>query len=68
MHGDAIKVRLAASPVEGRANAALRAYLADAFGVPLRNVEIIGGQASRAWRRQVRRRRRRRPIPPLPRW
>jgi uncharacterized protein (TIGR00251 family) len=47
LHGAALKVRLAAPPVEGKANAALRAFLADAFGVPLRNVTIVRGEASR---------------------
>lgn len=47
MHGDALKVRLAAPPVEGRANDALRRYLADAFGVPMRNVVIERGETSR---------------------
>lgn len=46
-HGDALKVRLAAPPVEGRANAALLRFLADAFGVPLRAVEIVRGEAAR---------------------
>lgn len=47
LHGAALKLRLAAPPVEGKANAALRAYLADAFGVPLRHVTIVRGEASR---------------------
>jgi uncharacterized protein len=46
-HGDALKLRLAAPPVEGRANDALRAFLADAFGVPQRKVTIVRGEASR---------------------
>lgn len=46
-HGSALKLRLAAPPVEGRANDALRAFLADAFGVPQRNVTIVRGEASR---------------------
>lgn len=47
MHGDALKIRLAAPPVEGRANDALRRYLADAFGVALRDVVIEHGETSR---------------------
>lgn len=50
-HGGALKVRLAAPPVEGKANAELLRFLADAFGVPLRNV-TLRGEASRA--KQVR--------------
>jgi uncharacterized protein (TIGR00251 family) len=46
-HGDALKVRLAAPPVEGRANDALRRHLAEAFGVPLRDVVIERGETSR---------------------
>ena len=51
-HGDAIKVRLAAPPVEGKANAALLRFLADEFGVPLRSVTLLHGETSRA--KQVR--------------
>jgi uncharacterized protein (TIGR00251 family) len=47
MHGDALKIRLAAPPVEGKANLALRRFLAEAFDVPLRNVRIVRGEASR---------------------
>ena len=47
LHGAALKLRLAAPPVEGKANAALRAFLAEAFGVPLRNITIVRGEASR---------------------
>jgi uncharacterized protein (TIGR00251 family) len=47
LHGAALKIRLAAPPVEGKANEALRAFLADAFGVPLRRVAIVRGEASR---------------------
>ena len=46
-HGDALKVRLAAPPVDGKANAELLRYLAFAFGVPLRNVTLVRGDASR---------------------
>ena len=42
-----LKIRLAAPAVDGRANAALRAFLADAFGVALRDVELIRGKTGR---------------------
>jgi uncharacterized protein len=46
-HGDALKVRLAAPPVDGKANAELLRFLADAFDVPLRNVVLVRGETSR---------------------
>jgi uncharacterized protein len=48
LHGDALKVRLAAPPLEGKANAELIRFLADAFGVPQRNVLLLRGETSRA--------------------
>jgi uncharacterized protein (TIGR00251 family) len=47
LHGDALKVRLAAPPIEGRANEALLRFVADCFNVPLRNVELLHGAQSR---------------------
>lgn len=47
LHGDALKIKLAAPPVEGRANEALLKFVAGLFGVPLRNVEILQGGQSR---------------------
>jgi uncharacterized protein len=47
LHGDALKIRLAAPPIEGRANEALQRFIADSFGVPLRNVELEKGAQSR---------------------
>jgi len=47
VHGDALKIRLAAPPVEGKANAALLRYLAEAFGVPQRAVTLVRGETSR---------------------
>jgi len=46
-HGDALKVRLAAPPVEGRANEALIAFLAHRLGVRKSQVEIVAGATSR---------------------
>ncbi len=47
LHGEALKIRLAAPPIEGRANEALLRFIADAFGVPLREVELLRGGQSR---------------------
>lgn len=47
LHGDRLKVRLAAPPVDGRANKALLAWLADLFGVPRSAVELTRGASSR---------------------
>jgi uncharacterized protein len=49
-HGDALKVRVAAPPVEGRANEATRALLAEALGVPEGDVDLTSGQSSRTKR------------------
>jgi hypothetical protein len=46
-HGGALKVRVAAPPVEGAANEELTRFLAKSFGVPARAVEIVGGRASK---------------------
>ncbi|MBK8498755.1 MAG: YggU family protein [Flavobacteriales bacterium] len=58
-HGDALKIRLAAPAVEGKANAALIAFLAAAFGVPKRGIEILAGDSSRSKRVRVQSPRRR---------
>jgi len=45
--GDAYVVRVTAPPVEGAANAELVEVLAEALGVPRRQVAIVGGERSR---------------------
>jgi uncharacterized protein (TIGR00251 family) len=47
LHGDALKVRLAAPPVDGAANEALIELLADALGIARTAVRIISGATSR---------------------
>jgi hypothetical protein len=51
LHGEGaearLKLRLAAPPVDGKANGALLRYLAEAFGVPLKSVTLERGEASR---------------------
>ena len=54
LHGDALKIRLAAPPIEGRANDALLRFIADFFKVPVRNVELKQGEQSRHKRVAVR--------------
>jgi uncharacterized protein (TIGR00251 family) len=46
-HGDAIKVRLAAPPVDGAANEELVRFLAERLGVSRRDVAITAGLTSR---------------------
>jgi uncharacterized protein (TIGR00251 family) len=53
VRGGAILVRLAAPPVEGAANDALIAFLADALALPRRNVQIVSGDKSRDKRVRV---------------
>lgn len=45
--GDALKVKVHAPPVEGRANEALCEFLADTLGLPRRAVTVLRGDTSR---------------------
>ncbi|HEY0941552.1 MAG TPA: DUF167 domain-containing protein [Steroidobacter sp.] len=47
MHDGAVKIRLAAPPVDGAANAALVEFVADQLGVAKSRVRITAGLASR---------------------
>lgn len=47
LHGDALKIRVAAPPVEGQANAELQRFLAKAFAVRQRDVSLCSGELSR---------------------
>jgi len=46
-YNEAIKVRLAAPPVEGKANQALVAFLAKTFGLRKQQIELLSGDRSR---------------------
>jgi uncharacterized protein (TIGR00251 family) len=53
LHGEALKIRLAAPPVDGKANAALLAFIAERLGVAKSQVELVSGETSRAKRVKV---------------
>jgi hypothetical protein len=46
-YGAAWKVRVTAAPEDGKANAAVVRLLADTLALPVRDVEIVSGHASR---------------------
>lgn len=48
VHGDAMKVRLTAPPVDGAANEALVSFFSGAFGIPPRDITIVAGSSSRS--------------------
>ncbi|NIM49191.1 MAG: YggU family protein [Gemmatimonadales bacterium] len=52
-HGDAIKIRLTAPPVDGAANDALLQFLAQRLGVPRAAVTIVSGTTGRRKRVSV---------------
>jgi uncharacterized protein len=47
LHGEDLKVRIAAPPVAGRANVVLEEFIARALGVPRRCVSVVKGGKSR---------------------
>ncbi len=47
LYGESLRVRLTAPPVGGKANEALRGFLARRLGVPKDAVEILSGHTSR---------------------
>jgi hypothetical protein len=48
VHGNSLKVRLTAPPVEGAANERLVIFLAETFAVPRRAIKILAGESSRS--------------------
>jgi hypothetical protein len=54
VHGDALKIRVAAPALEDRANEALIAFIADRLGVARRDVTLVSGAKSRAKRFEIR--------------
>jgi uncharacterized protein (TIGR00251 family) len=52
-HGDALKLKVAAPPVDGRANQAVVELVAEVLGVPESRVSVVSGQSSRSKRLRV---------------
>lgn len=47
LHGDRLKIRITTAPTDGKANKHLLAFLAKAFGVPVRQVILESGDTAR---------------------
>lgn len=47
LHGDALKIRITAPPVDGKANKHLCAFLAKTFGVRKSDVKLLSGETNR---------------------
>ena len=62
LHGERLKIRITAVPIEGRANRHLLEFMAELFGVPQARVTLIRGETSRAKSVRIERPTR---IPPL---
>ena len=54
LHGDALKVRLQAPPVDGKANETLVEYIAEVLDIPRRQIALISGETNRHKRLAVR--------------
>ena len=52
-HGGAIKIRVAAPPVDGAANAELVRFLAEALGLPRSAIRVASGSAARHKRLEI---------------
>lgn len=52
-HGDALKIRITAPPVDGKANAHLVQFLAKSFGVSKSRVSIEKGELGRSKRVRI---------------
>jgi uncharacterized protein len=48
LHGDAVKIALSAPPVDGKANEALIAFVAERMSLPRARVSLVAGAASRS--------------------
>ena len=51
--GDALKVRIQAPPVEGKANACLIRFLSKQWNIPRAGIEILSGETGRSKRIRI---------------
>lgn len=47
LHGDSLKIRVHAPPVDGKANQSLVEFLSEIFQVPKRRVHLLRGETNR---------------------
>lgn len=52
-HGDRLKIRITAPPLDGKANQHLIGFLAGAFKVPKRNILLLAGETGREKRIKI---------------
>ena len=52
-HGDALRVKVAPPPADGRANEAVINLVADLLGVPTQRLELVSGQHARQKRVRI---------------
>lgn len=53
VHGEALKIRLAAPPVEGKANQALIRFLSEKLAIPKQAITLLSGETNRNKRVQI---------------
>ncbi|MBQ6351981.1 MAG: DUF167 domain-containing protein [Lentisphaeria bacterium] len=53
MYGDAVKLAIQAPPVDGKANAALRTFIANRLKIPTTSVTLVSGATGRDKRIRV---------------
>ena len=53
LYGDALKVRIQAPPVEGKANAYLVKFISKHWKIPRRNIKILSGETGRNKRLKI---------------
>jgi uncharacterized protein (TIGR00251 family) len=46
-HGDCLKIKISAPPVDGKANSAIQEYLSEFFGIAKSKIQILAGETGR---------------------
>lgn len=46
-HGEALKIKIKAPPVDGEANSALIRFLSQQIGIPQKNITLLNGQTGK---------------------